>query len=78
MNLKSVLTSRDRTQFSKRRSNSLSYPKSMPFVVFSINLSEKLGSFESYFSTRDLFGQYAMTLNLENNIQKFRINNIFE
>ena len=70
MNLKSVVTSKDRTQFWNRWSNSLSFPKYMPFVVFSINLREKSESFESYFSTRDLFGQYAMTLNLENNILK--------
>ena len=70
MNLKSVVTSKDRTQFWNRWSNSVSFPKYMQLVVFSINLREKSESFESYFSTRDLFGQYAMTLNLENNILK--------
>ena len=78
MNFKSVLTSKHRTQFSNKRSNSLSYPISMPSVVFSINLSGKSQSFESYFSTRDLFELDAMTLKLKNNFEKFRINYIFE
>ena len=61
----SVLTSKYRTQFSNRRSNSLSYPISMPSAVFSINLREKSESFESYSSTSDLFTRNAMTLRLK-------------
>ena len=66
MNFKSVHTSKDRAQFSNRRSNSLSYPISITSVVFSINLRGKSDSFESYFSTGDLFELYAMTLKLDN------------
>ena len=70
MNFKSVMSSKHPTQFSNRRSNSLSYPISMPSVVFFINLREKSESFESYSSTSDHFTRYNVTLRLGNNFQK--------
>ena len=70
MNFKSVLISKHPIEFAKRWSNSLSYPISMPSVVFFFNLRGKWESFESYSSTNDHFTRYAMTLRLENNFQK--------
>ena len=70
MDFKSVPTLKHLTQFSNLRSNSLSFPISMPSVVFFIYLREKSEPFESYSSTSDHFTRYAVTLTLENNFQK--------